>query len=154
MKRRNYVAVSFRIDSVNKTTANGISFYLGTGNTPIQFIDDSADKKKSSAVKTNDSAAVQGHFMKKSFTASLGDPNFQFNFAVSEIEKLSLGQPQEVNDASKVCNIENSCNDPTIGNASNSKNVENPSQQNSKSPFIKSKLFTSNNSFKFNFTID
>lgn len=85
--------------------------------------------------------------MKKSFTASLGDPNFKFNFAVNEIGKMSLGEqsknPNE--NSTEQCNL----NAPSTSTSTSDANL----QVNAK-PFIRSKLGTSDNSFKFNFTVE
>lgn len=115
------------------------------GNTAIQFIDASVDKKN--AVTP---ALSQGQFVKKSFTSSLGEPNFQFNFAINEIGKLSIGESEK--DTATVSNeiIASDAIKSIENNASN----QPPENQTASNPFIKSKLFNSNSSFKFNFTVD
>lgn len=93
----------------------------------------------------------KGHFVKKSFAASLGESRFQFNFPVGEIEKLSL-------DASNEADIQpaQTLDTASITEQSNkhlSTSSEQPSEEQS-NPFIKSKLLTADNSFKFNFSVE
>lgn len=64
-----------------KTTHD--SFSVVVGNTSIQFVASSAKEQITSANK--------GYFVKKSFTTSLGNSaNFQFNFPIEAMEKLSI----------------------------------------------------------------
>lgn len=111
------------------------------GNTTIEFIDNSTKKGSASDSK---SANTQCHFVKKSFTASLGESSFQFKFPVDEIGKLSLENPIEENGTSKICDkntlIEN-----------NLAAVPQQCQQIDSNLFVKTKL--NNEKFKFNFKI-
>lgn len=68
---------------------NEFSFSLfNSGNTSIQF----------DAPKEQIAAANKGHFVKKSFTSTLGNSsNFQFNFPIDAMEKLSIHKPNMEN---------------------------------------------------------
>lgn len=123
---------------------------FGTGNNTIQFISET-EKSKSKAPTTKSTVNNKGHFVKKSFAASLGESRFQFNFPVGEIEKLSL-------DASNEADIQpaQTLDTASITEQSNkhlSTSSEQPSEEQS-NPFIKSKLLTADNSFKFNFSVE
>lgn len=89
--------------------------------------------------------------MKKSFAQSLGNSNFQFNFAVNEIEKLSLGEQNEASSSSKQCD---KATEISKSNGDHTAEIHTSATQTNANPFIKTKLLTSNNSFKFNFTVD
>lgn len=60
------------------------------GNTAIQFV--------GGATKDQSATANKGHFVKKSFTSTLGsNANFQFNFPIDAMEKLSIEKQTETN---------------------------------------------------------
>lgn len=59
-----------------------------SGNTSIQF-----EAPKEQSASTN-----KGHFVKKSFTSTLeNNSNFQFNFPIDAMEKLSIENSNEKN---------------------------------------------------------
>lgn len=132
-------------DSYPDDIASIINFLISPigskGNTSIEFIDNSTRKGSASDSK---SANSQCHFVKKSFTASLGESSFQFKFPVDEIGKLSLENPVEENGTSKICD-KNTLNENSLAT------VPQQSHQIDSNPFVKTKL--SKNSFKFNFKI-
>lgn len=118
----------------------------------IRFVADTGDKK------TAISKDNKGHFVKKSFTTSLGETSFKFNFPVEEIEKLSLDTIQKIGESSS--RHESDINDKSINqNSSPNKNSIDTEEsrihaQAHSNPFIQSKLAASDNTFKFNFSIE
>lgn len=69
---------------------NRLFVFIKLGNTSIQFI--------AGSTKEQSTAANKGHFVKKSFTSTLGsNTNFQFNFPIDAMEKLSIEKQTETN---------------------------------------------------------
>lgn len=122
-----------------------ISSFNAKGNTSIEFINTRTKVDKKGSACDPKSANSQCHFVKKSFTASLGDSSFRFKFPVDEIGKLSLENP--MNENAKIC-------DKNTSNENNLATVPQQSHQIDSNLFVKTKLNNvSNNSFKFNFNI-
>ncbi|XP_055313404.1 UPF0488 protein CG14286 [Sitodiplosis mosellana] len=147
---------------------------LRVGNTSIEFV--------GGATKEQRTATNKGHFVKKSFTSTLGsNTNFQFNFPIDAMEKLSIEKQTETNDANLVDSAKRSSDDDKAEAKICTPNGNNEIQSGSKTypeaapvtkttatttvattttaqqhsnPFIKSKFITSDNSFRFNFAVN
>lgn len=123
-----------------KTLRCNFSNFLVTGARSIQFIAsssaaDGSKKSTSTAQNATACAPTKSYFVKKSLTSTLGEKSFQFDFPVSEIEKL------------KIDPVQPPPSEPEIdATATNSVTLHGPS--------ITSKVIASDNSFKFNFSIN
>lgn len=128
--------------------------FLQTGNSAIQFIVDANENNKSTAPKNGAIVNSKGHFVKKSFAASLGDARFQFNFPVDAIEKLSLDASNEINArAAPAPDNTSQVESASVKEKQTTSTVDTASKE-QLGPFAKTKFESSDNSFKFNFSIE
>lgn len=117
----------------------------------IRFVADTDDKKTATS-KDNS----KGHFVKKSFTTSLGETSFKFNFPVDEIEKLSLDTSENITESNSRHESETNDKSTNQNGSSNKDNIdaEESRTHSHSNPFVQTKLAASDNTFKFNFSIE
>lgn len=124
------------------------------GNNVVQFIVDT-DANKANTPKSGSTVNGKGHFVKKSFAASLGESRFQFNFPVEAIEKLSLDKGNESNEQAAQPQANVTTIETNDSNQHNTNTVDNqPAADVHANQIAKTKFVASDNSFKFNFSID
>lgn len=158
-RKKSYAQVSdhfapklqYRYDRLNCLK---LHIFRQTGNSAIQFIVDTNENDKSTAPKSGAITNSKGHFVKKSFAASLGDARFQFNFPVDAIEKLSLDASNETNVRVAQPPENTSQAENTSVKEKQTKNAVDTTSKVQLGPFAKTKLESSDNSFKFNFAIE
>lgn len=123
-----------------------------TGNNVVQFVGDT-DADKANTPKSGSTVNSKGHFVKKSFAASLGESRFQFNFPVEAIEKLSLNNSDEASEQAAQPQSNVTAVDTNDSNQQ-STTVDSPPAEAHTSQSAKTNFVASDNSFKFNFSID
>lgn len=110
------------------------------GKRAIQFVENNSKQSNDASKNANKS-----YFVKKSLSTTLGNGQFQFNFPINEIENLKIEKSDDAHDAYTNGVSTHSKNESTNLNLHpNPNRMENTSIDQYK---------TSDNSFRFNFSI-